>query len=75
MIPTGYDGNSILAYVVAAGVALMWLAVSAVCFSQWLGGAIKRMSLMTAWDWAELSGWLLVIGSLSAFDSYLIFFR
>jgi hypothetical protein len=33
------------------------------------------MMTMTAWDWAELSGWLLVIGSLTAFDSYLLFFR
>jgi hypothetical protein len=75
MIPAGSIGNSIFAYIVGGAMALLWLSVIAVIFVRWLKQSLPRMMTMTAWDWAELSGWLLVIGSLTAFDSYLLFFR
>jgi hypothetical protein len=75
MIPMGYEFESLIALVTGAALALVWLAVIVVLFIQWLCSAAKRMSLMTAWEWVELSGWLFVISTLAVFDSYLIFYR
>ena len=75
MIPMGYELESLIALVTGAALALVWLAVIVVLFVRWLRSAAERMSLMTAWEWVELSSWLFVISTLAVFDSYLIFYR
>ena len=75
MIPMGYEYGSFFSYLAGGLVVLLWLVTIVVLAIRWLKRSFSQIKAMTTWDWAELSGWLIVISILSAHDSYLIFFR
>lgn len=75
MIPMGYEYESLFSYLMGGLVALLWFITIVTLAIRWLRQSLPRIKTMTAWGWAELSGWLLIISALTVYDSYLLFFR
>lgn len=75
MIPMGYEYESLFAYFIGGLVVLLWLVTITVLAIRWIRQSLPKIKMMTVWDWTELSGWLLIISTLTIYDSYLIFYR
>lgn len=74
MIPMGYEYESFFGYLIGGLVVILWFITIITLAIRRLRQSLPKIKMMTVWNWAELSGWLLAISALSVYDSYLIFY-